>query len=126
MNFMPRNQTYLADIASAVSETGVIMGGPDVMPDDWAPQQHTYPLYDQFAGKLPLFGQIEPVCYAHEHKGIGYPSKYWTMTELFLYARDNQNVDYMFWVRYPNKQFYNSYDFYDALPVIALYSDFNQ
>jgi hypothetical protein len=126
MNFLPGNQGYLADIASAVSNTGVVMGGPDVMPDNWPLQYHTYPLYREFAGKLPLFGQIEPICYAHEHSGNGYPTKYWTMTELFFYARNNLHTDYLFWVPLPKGKFYNSYDFNDALPVISRYADFSQ
>ena len=52
MNFLPRKQSYLADIASAVADTGVILGGPDVLPDDDALQRHTYPVYRQLSGHV--------------------------------------------------------------------------
>jgi len=125
MNFFPRNQKYIGSIASAVASKGVIMGGPDVMPDDDALQMHTYPFYDQFAGKMPLFGQVEPVCYAHLHKTSGYKTKYWTMAELNTYARNNLNVNYMFWVRLPTASPSDSYDWLDALPVIQNYPSLN-
>ena len=101
------------------------MGGPDVMPDDAALQTHVYPFYDQMAGKMPLFGQVEPVCYSHPHKTSGYTTKYWTMTELYKYARDNLNVNYMFWVRVPTASPSDSYDWLDALPVVEKYPTLN-
>ena len=125
MNFFPKNQKYIASIASAVASKGVIMGGPDVMPDDAALQTHVYPFYDQMAGKMPLFGQVEPVCYSHPHKTSGYTTKYWTMTELYKYARDNLNVNYMFWVRVPTASPSDSYDWLDALPVVEKYPTLN-
>lgn len=118
MNFFPGNQNYIASVASAVASKGVIMGGPDVMPDDDALQIRTYPFYEQFAGKMPLFGQVEPVCYSHLHETSA-STKYWTMPELFRYARDNLHVNYMIWVRVPNASPSDSYDYNDALPVIA-------
>ena len=126
MNFLPQKQSYVGEIASAVAPLGVIMGGPDVMPDEHSLQQHTYPYYRQFSGQMPLFGQVEPVCYRHLHADTSYPTKYWTMNELFTYARDNLDVNYMFWVRYPRADYNNSYDWYDALPVIENNPVFNQ
>ena len=65
MNFFPRRQEYIASIANAVYSKGVIMGGPDVMPDDRALKERTYPFYGQFKDNMPLFGQVESICYAH-------------------------------------------------------------
>ncbi len=42
-----------------------------------------YPFYSQFYGKMPLFGQVESVCYSEPHMTSGYKTKYWTMQELF-------------------------------------------
>ncbi len=119
MNYLPRQQSYLGDVAAAVASKGVVMGGPDVMPDEHALQEHTYPLYREFAGKMPLFGQVEPICYHHQHADWSKPTKYWSPAELFRYARDNLDVNYMFWVNYPRAAYWDSYDYYDTLPVIA-------
>jgi hypothetical protein len=118
MNFFPRRQDYIASIANAVYAKGVLMGGPDVLPDDWALEKHTYPFYDQFQWKMPMFGQVESECYRHLHKTSGYSTKYWTMPELFGFARDEMHVDYMFWVRIPDPEVYGAYDWTNALPVI--------
>ena len=126
MNYLPRKRAYLADVASAVAPYGIVMGGPDVMPDNQSLVSGTYPLYDQFAGQMPLFGQVEPICYSHPHADTSYPTKYWTMPELFKYARDNLNVNYMIWVRYPTSDYPDSYDWFDALPVMKNNPVFNQ
>lgn len=126
MNFLPRHQSYIADVANAVKSTGVIMGGPDVLPDDPALQKHAYPFYTQFNGKLPLFGQVEPRCYSHLHEDTSFPTKYWKTNELFKFARDDMHVNYMFWVRLPKPSPSDSYDWEDALPVIANNPLFNQ
>jgi hypothetical protein len=126
MNFFPRNQTYIAAVANAVAAKGVVMGGPDVQPDNRSLKLRTYPFYDQFRYKMPLFGQVEPVCYAHRHMTSGYSTKYWTMPELFRFARDDLHVDYMFWVRVPKPDPSDSYALPDALPVIAANPTFNQ
>lgn len=126
MNFLPRKQAYIADVANAVAPIGVVMGGPDVMPDQAALQRLTYPFYAQFSGKMPLFGQVEPICYSHLHTDTSFATKYWTMSELFHYARDNLDVNYMFWVRYPKADYYNSYDWFDTLPVMENNPVFNQ
>ncbi|MFO1468544.1 MAG: hypothetical protein U1F35_19225 [Steroidobacteraceae bacterium] len=125
MNFFARNQDYIASVAAAVASSGVVMGGPDVMPDNKALQSRTYPLYSQFHSKLPLFGQVEDVCYSQLHATSGYKTKYWTMPELFGYARDNLHVNYMIWVRVPNASPSDSYDYEDALPVMATNPTFN-
>jgi len=37
---------------------------------------------------------------------------------LFRFARDKLHANYIFWVRIPNAVPADSYDWYDALPVI--------
>jgi hypothetical protein len=125
MNFLPRKQAYIGTIANAVAGKGVVMGGPDVLPDDKPLRDLTYPFYDQFRHKMPLFGQVEGECYAALHKTCCYPTKYWTMPELFRYARDRLHVDYMFWVRVTIPSHWNSYDWTHALPVIRNNPTFN-
>ncbi len=118
MNFIVGNQDYIGDIANAVASKGVVMGGPDVWPDNKSLQSRTYPFYAQMNGKMPLFGQVENVCYSEPHMTSGYPTKYWTMQELFNYARVHMHVNYMFWVRITRPANSAAYDWEDALNVI--------
>ena len=124
MNFLVGNQAYIGSIASAVASTGVVMGGPDVRPDDQALQSRTYPFYTQFYGKMPLVGQVENSCYSEPHMTSGYQTKDWTMPELFAYARNNMHVNYMFWVRITKSSLPGAYTWADALPVIAAHPTF--
>ena len=119
MNFLVGNQAYLGTIANAVASKGVVLGGPDVMPDNSALVTRVYPYYDQFHGRMHKFTQVEPMVYEALHETAGYRTKYWTMPELFKYARDKLEVNYMIWVRMPKASPADSYDWYDALPVIA-------
>jgi hypothetical protein len=126
MNYFPGNQDYIGSVLTAVAPKGVVMGGPDVAPDDGSLNSMVYPYYTKFQGKMPLFGQVEGRCYAHEHLTSGYSTKYWTMPELFRFARDELHVDYVFWVRQPKPSPSDSYAFPDALPVIGTNETFNQ
>ena len=119
MNFFVGNQSYIGSIASAVQSKGVVMGGPDVWPDNQSLESKVYPFYSQFYGKMPLFGQVESVCYSEPHMTSGYKTKYWTMQELFNFARSSMHVNYMFWVRYTQPTPADSYTWDNALPVIA-------
>ena len=122
MNFFPGHQDYIGVIASKVASHGVNMGGPDVWPDNKSLQSRTYPFYSQFAGKLPLFGQVEYVCYWEPHMTSGYTTKYWTMLELYNYAMTKLHVNYMFWVRITKSPGYN---WTNALPVISAHPQLN-
>ena len=104
MNFLPGNQGYLEDIARAVVGTGVVMGGPDVLPENSALAQRVYPIYRRFEGRLKLFGSMQHDSYRHPRggNGLGTPAKsgsdaLWSMEDLFVFARDELHVDYVFW-----------------------------
>jgi hypothetical protein len=125
MNFFHGKQSYIGDIAAAVASKGVVMGGPDVWPDNESLATLTYPFYTQFQGKMPLFGQVEPLCYGEPHMTSGYNTKYWTMPELFNYARTKMHVNYMFWVRVTRPVPADSYTWANALPVIAANPSFS-
>jgi hypothetical protein len=124
MNFLLGGQSYIGNIAAAVAPLGVVMGGPDVWPDNKSLQSKVYPFYTQFYKRMPLFGQVENVCYSEPHMTRGFPTKYWTMTELFNYARTRLHVSYMFWVRVTQPNPKGSYDWLNALPVIAANANF--
>lgn len=123
MNFLVGNQAYIGSIANAVASKGVVMGGPDVWPDNKSLQSKVYPFYTQFSKKMPLFGQVENVCYSEPHMTGGFRTKYWTMPELFSYARTRLHVSYMFWVRVTSAP-KGAYTWLDALPVIAANRNF--
>ena len=125
MNFFPITQSDIATVASAVAPLGALMGGPDVQPDNPNLEREAYPFYNQFEGKMPLFGQVEAVCYSLPHLTKGYPTKYWTMTELFDFAVKNLHVNYIIWVHLPTPSLPGAYDWLDALPVIAAHPRFN-
>jgi len=118
MNFIPQRQQYIAEIANAIIPAGVAMGGPDVLPDEESLTRITYPLYDQFQGKLTLFNSIQNDSYKHPHKTGGYRTKYWTPNELFRFARDDLHVSYLFWNRKAWTNPPGSYTWWDALPVM--------
>jgi hypothetical protein len=126
MNFIWEGNHYVGEIARRVSPLGVVMGGPDVMPDAFPLQRHPYPFYDGAVGHMPLFGQVEPACYHHPHTDVAFPTAFWTPEELFHYARDELHVSYMFWVRWRWRRFPDSYDWWDAIPVIGSEPTFNR
>ena len=59
MTFFPKRQDYIASVANAVASKGVIMGGPDVLPDDAALKERSHRLAgDVGAGVKPTI--VEP------------------------------------------------------------------
>lgn len=124
-NFLPRNNGYLDDVATAVQSLGVTMGGPDALPDDEPLQLLVFPRYDKFNGKMPLFTQVEPAVYRHLHEDTTFPTKYWTMQEIFEFARDDLHVNYVIWTRLIEPKPDDSYSWLDALPVIEANPVFN-
>ena len=125
MNFLEGGMDELEVITKKLEGTGAIIGGPDIMPDEWPLQRWAYPLYRKYADKISFFGQVEPICYRHEKKDPNAKTKYWTMPELYNYGKNNLKVDYIFWVRWPKPQGADYYDFSDARPVIQNNIDFN-
>ena len=101
------------------------MGGPDDLPDDQNLETNAYPYYTQFAGKMPLFIQVENSNYAALHMTSGYTTKYWTMLELYQFALTKLHVNYMFWMRIKSPVNSQAYDWYDALKVIAAHPTLN-
>ena len=87
--------------------------------------QAAYPYYTQFHGRMHKSSQVEPMCYAALHETSGYRTKYWTMTELYNFAKTDMHAEYMFWVRITNPEPDDSNDYFDALPVIERYPVIN-
>jgi hypothetical protein len=118
MNFLDGRTAYIGDIATAIVPFKVAMGGPDVLPDNWSLQKLTYPYYTQFAGQLVLFGSMQYDSYDHLHANTAYPTKYWTMPELYGFAKNLLHVNYVFWTRKTAASPSDSYTWFNALPVI--------
>jgi hypothetical protein len=125
MNFLPRNQRYVGDIASAVIGTGVVMGGPDILPDNRALQKRAYPYYDEFRGRLKLFNSMQHNSYRHRHGGNESGGSYWSLEDLFQFARNKLHVDYLFWDYHPQRVPPDSHNWDDAREVIARYPTFS-
>jgi hypothetical protein len=125
MNFLPRNQRYVGDIAREMIGTGVVMGGPDILPDNRALQKHVYPYYDEFKGRLKLFNSMQHNSYRHRHGGKESGGSYWSMEDLFQFARSKLHVDYLFWDYHPQRVPPDSHNWDDAREVIARYPSFS-
>lgn len=119
MNFLPRNQRYIGEVANAVIGTGVVMGGPDILPDNPALEKRVYPFYDEFRGRLKLFNSMQHNSFRHRHGGGEGSGEYWSMEDLFLFARDKLHVDYVFWDYHTRRVPPDSHDWNDAREVIA-------
>jgi hypothetical protein len=89
-----------------------------VLPDRKQLVEKSYPFFRQFKDRMHLGIQVEGICYRALHETSGYSTKYWTMPELFRYARDKLHVDYMIWVRIPKSTPKDSYNWNHALPVV--------
>lgn len=118
MNFLEGGQAYIGEIAEAVIPLRIAMGGPDVLPDNEPLTRLTYPYYERFKDRMTLFASIQYTSYGHERTTAPGPTRYWTMEELFLFARDRLHADYIFWTQKRNPRPPDSYDWTDALPVI--------
>jgi len=126
MNFFPRGMSNLPVIARAVADYNVVVGGPDVLPDDWSLVTHAYPLYEELNGTVQLFNSMQYNSFNHVHDDPSYPTKYWTMDELYNFAVEELHVEYLFWNRKTWRRPSDSYIWEDALPIIANNPSFNQ
>lgn len=127
MNFLPGQQEYIADIAQNVAGEGVVMGGPDILPDNPALARRTYPFYERFSRKMKLFGSMQHDSYRHPRKARGPgEEEFWSMEDLFVFARDRLHVDYVFWEYRTQRQPPNSRDWAEAREVIARHPTFRR
>ena len=124
-NYLVGNQAYIGAVAAATGPKGLVMAGPDVLPDKKSLVDKSYPYFEQYKDKMHMGIQVEDICYRHLHATAGYATKYWTMTEIYFFAKNDMHANYMFWVRLPVATPADSNDYYDALPVIAKYPVIN-
>ena len=125
-NYFVGNQAYIGSIAAVLGPRGLVMAGPDVLPDSKSLVEKSYPYFHQMRDKMHLGIQVEGLVYRALHLTGTTPMKYWSMSELFQYARNQLHVSYMFWVRVPKPSPADANDWYDALPVIEANPVFGQ
>lgn len=129
-NFLPENDGHLRQVADALVDDGVLMGGPDILPHRRWIRWESYPMYDEYRDRLILFCSAQDDSYRHHVNDIRLdtqeevpPEGYLTMEEIFLFARDELHVSYLFWTYYYGVEAgERSYD--DAIKVIRKYPDF--
>ncbi len=144
MNFIPKKNEYLYDVAEAVVPYGVVMGGPDILPYRNS-LKRLETLHSHFKDRMDLFCSAQSDSYRHHklddnnntkrrfHRGEVpiHPDGYVPMEQIFMYGRDKLHLDYIFWSyktyrigskRYPGDP--DDFVFSDALKVIELYPEF--
>lgn len=94
MNFLAGGQQYLAEIIDVVRRAGVSVGGPDILPNSTSLVTAVYPLYEQFKGRVNLFGQMSTPGYSQVHAD----GTLFTMQEMLDFAREVLYLDYIFWM----------------------------
>jgi len=125
MNFLPKGRQYMDDVALAVKQYGVVVNGPDLLPDDWELNEITYPVYKQLYGKVPLAISAQFASYSHQHKDKSKATKYWTMLQLHSFAKNDLKVTYVFWNNMKWKSPWDSYTVNDAFSMIKNNQSFN-
>ncbi len=89
--------TYIGDIADIVLPLGVIMGGPDILPEDKALVNRMYPYYDEFKAKgMKLFCSAQNDSFRHMHnENTTLP--FYTPQQIFNYGKNELHVNYIWW-----------------------------
>ena len=98
-NFMPEEKgadssRYLARIYYKTKESGVGMGGPDLLPYKPYQMSHSYTLLKVCGRRLPTGIAVQDGNYEYINPITGKPV---TVDELFAFATDYLEVQYIFW-----------------------------
>lgn len=140
-NFFPNpstEQTYLQGIADTMRDynggnSGVVLGGPDILPDSNGLESRVYPRYREPPvgswGELPLFCSNQFDSYEALHDtstpDARLPSDtwsagdYWTMDQLFRWARDSLHINYCMWEAEPRQNFQTIANVTKANPAVV-------
>lgn len=131
-NGIQGSNKLIRQIADSLSDgKNIIMGGPDILPHrKWL--RHTYKIYGEYKDKIKLFCSAQDDSYHHHKNDILFSEKrpihedgYLTMEDIFLYARDEMHVKYLFWNYYYEGVENGERSFDDAIEVIRKYPTFN-
>lgn len=116
-NFMPNptDDHYLQEVADTLRDynggnSGVLLGGPDILPDNTAITTRCLPRYGSppvgSFGELKLFCSMQNDSYRHIHTTTSDPrmpgyswavGTTWTMDDLFVFGRDYMKLNYIIW-----------------------------
>jgi hypothetical protein len=117
-NYFPTPATdyRLQEVADSIKlynngDSGVVMGGPDILPDKSEIVNRVYPRFGSPPtgswGELALFNSCQFDSYSHLHTTTTPDSRMpgetwtagsrWTMDQLFRWARDNLHLNYVMW-----------------------------
>jgi hypothetical protein len=138
----PAQDFRLEEIADTIKtyrggNHGIIMGGPDILPDNATLNERVYPRFGPPPvgswGELPLFNSMQFDSYAHNHTTSAPPDtrvpgatwtlgSRWTMDHLFRWSRDSLHLNYVMW---ENNQGTGWKFISDASNVIAANPTFN-
>ena len=132
-NFFDNEEgNHIEQIAEAIKDSGIFMGGPDILPYNRWYNKKSYPLYDEFKNSITLFCSAQDDSYRHHKNDIRValeepvPAEgYLTMEEIFLFARDSLHVRYLFWNYYYEGTEVGERSYEDAIRVIRKYPIFN-
>ena len=120
-NFISQNQSKIDDILDELSAYGgVIMGGPDILPNNSSLNNLAYPRYETYKDAMPIFCTAMYDSYTHSTTlgGTGdnktdpacQGAPYYTPTEIFEFARDTLNCNIIFWQWNPNDRCFGAYN----------------
>lgn len=122
MNYLEGGRSYIGDIADTIAQYDILMGGPDILPDQENLHHMVYTFYEAYKDKMDLFCSVQNDSY--HHRRADDPSRFWTLEEIFLWGRDNLYIDYCFWNYVDWSLEEGAYRWDDAKPVILKYTDF--
>lgn len=90
-----KTDVFLGDIADAVLPLGVIMGGPDILPESASLVNRTYPYYTEFNNKgMKLFCSAQNDSFRHLHN-LQLP--FYTPLQIHNFAKNELHVNYIWW-----------------------------
>lgn len=133
-NFIPKdgNGTIVETILKRVEPYGICYGGPDILPYHSGYNETSYPLFERYQGRFPLFSSAQDDSYRHHKNDRSHeiteplPEEgYLTMEEIFLFARDSLHLQYLFWNYYFGEAIEGERTYEDAIQVIRKYPTFN-
>jgi hypothetical protein len=101
------------DVVLATKAYGVVMGCPDIWPENDSLVTRMYPYFTQLQSTVPLMAQVEHANYIQKK----WDGSYYTALELFNYGKNKLYLDYVMWVNELNSGAVP--DFESAKPVIA-------
>lgn len=120
-NFLQGNQSFIGSVLTTAAANGnTFAGGPDLLPDEPNIRDQVYPFYADFRGQLPLYVHAQTDSYSHLHAGT---ANFWTMQELFTYARNTLHVDDLFWTYQPGAVVAGGNNWADSVIVIQKLSN---